>query len=177
MPDALTPHERAAIDAFPKSKVKRIQARTSGLTIEQVANGLHWRERGEISKRLHERAKRFMALKAREAQAKAEVKVEPAPALVMVTPPKVDPKPKPKAKPKKPKAKAKRKAPVHTAMRAAVKKRQGKVRLMILAGKTRPEVARALGVGATTIGNDIEALRAAGQLPPANLRRQGRWKR
>lgn len=65
MPDVLSPHERAAIAAFPESRVTRVPLGASGLTVEDM-NGLHWRERNAIARRLFAKRQRIGALIARE---------------------------------------------------------------------------------------------------------------
>lgn len=66
MADVLTPHERAAIDAFPRKLVRRIPVGVSGIPDEQLRLGLHWKVRRDIATKQHFRAKSMAALKARE---------------------------------------------------------------------------------------------------------------
>lgn len=66
MADVLTPHERAAIDAFPRQRVRRIPVGVSGIPDEQLRLGVHWKARKEIARKRHFRAQRIAALKIRE---------------------------------------------------------------------------------------------------------------
>jgi DNA-binding CsgD family transcriptional regulator len=65
MPDVITDHERAAIEAFPAERVQRIPRGVSGETDEPWNPG-NWRKRHGIAKSRFFRERAFIALKARE---------------------------------------------------------------------------------------------------------------
>jgi biotin operon repressor len=175
MPDVLTEHERAAIAAY-RGKVQRIPR---GVSSEQVyvydesakknssggltIPGAHWKAERTRLWNVHMRGKRFQALKRRES-GKPPVVAEPKPVLVMVTPAVEKPKPAPKVKAaRKPRPKPTK----MQAQRAAIAKREAKVRDMILARMTRPAIAAHLGISVPTVHGHIVALRERGELPPS----------
>jgi DNA-binding CsgD family transcriptional regulator len=64
MPDVITDHERAAIEAFPSDRIQRIPRGVSGEV--ETWNPGNWRKRHVIAKARFFRERAFVALKARE---------------------------------------------------------------------------------------------------------------
>jgi biotin operon repressor len=174
MPDVLSEHERAAIAAY-KGKVLEVPRGVSGeqsYVYDEAAKknssggltipGAHWKAERKRLWSIAMRGQRFQSLKRRERGNPPVVAVKPEPVMVMVTPAVEKPKPKVKAA-RKPRPKPTK----MQAQRAAIAKREAKVRDMILARMTRPAIAANLGISIPTVHNHIVALRERGELPPS----------
>lgn len=157
MSDVLSEAERAAIAAF-KGKVKRIPQGQTGGTL---TGGVHWKKQRDGVMRRMARDMKFKALKRRERAPEPK----PGQQMVMVTPPTTVVQVKKERKPR----------PAATKMKeiiAGCDERRARTRELMLSGMTRAAAAKALGISVGSVANDINALRARGELPPPNPNRK-----
>lgn len=174
MSDTLSVLMRELIAAFPEERVQRIPRGVSseagytyvpGATRDadgHLSGGQHWRAGAKVAVKSRARAMRFQALARRETKAPAEER-----GLVMLSGPTVEPERRP-AKPKRVRPSRATGTLALRDQRAA--ERRERVLAMILAGHSWGETRRALGLGRSTMANDMEALRRDGKLPPAEAR-------